>query len=62
VTLTKGKKLLIVNKGRLGLRIGQVYVVKLTSGIRDLADNRLTKTVITITVVARGQVVARQGG
>ena len=59
VTLTKGRKLLIVNKGQLFLRIGQVYVVKMTSGIRDMAGNQLTKTVVTITVVARRQVVAR---
>ncbi len=59
VTLKKGKKLEIVNKGKLHLRIGSVYLVKLASGIRDQAGNRLAKTIVTITVVPRRGLVAK---
>ena len=53
VTLKKGKKLKIVNKGKLRLRVGSVYLVKLASGVRDQAGNRLAKTIVTITVVPK---------
>ena len=49
----------LVNKGKLHLRVGSVYVVKLASGIRDRAGNRLAKTIVTITVASRRQLVTR---
>ena len=51
MTLKKGKKLEIVNKGKLHLRIGSVYLVKLASGDPRPGRNRLAKTIVTITVV-----------